>query len=365
MTDGTNAGTHMVKDIAPNSSGTPENLIAFNGKLFFSASTTFDAPSGAVVNKELWQSDGTEAGTKLVKEINPLTSGTTSGSNPGSFTVMDNTLFFWANDGTNNGELWKSTPNGGVDNLATTDVDESYTTQMVADIYVGGSGSPSNLTVFNDGVHGNKLYFTATNATYGRELWSTDGTSANTVMVKDILPGTGHGLSLTGSSAQLTVVDNGVAGSARLYFVAIYDGTGFNQHGYEVWSTASSGLVDDVATTTVDESMTTALVRDVNTNVAPPGTTTPTNLIAFNHKLYFTETDGTGTGQHGLELWSTDGTFAGTTLVQDIYAGTFSSNPSNLTVFNGKLYFTATDGTAAGLHEQNFGPLMVLPPVWS
>ena len=66
---------------------------------------------------------------------------------------------------------------------------------------------------------------------------------------------------------------------------------------------------DIVGTTTVDESMTTALVRDVNTNVAPPGTTTPTNLTAFNHKLYFTETDGTGTGQHGLELWSTDGTF--------------------------------------------------------
>ncbi len=190
---------------------------------------------------------------------------------------------------------------------------------MVADIYPGGSGSPSNLTVFNDGVHGDKLYFTATNATYGRELWSTDGTT--TVMVKDILPGTGHGLTLTGSTAQLTVVDNGVAGSARLYFVAIYDGTSFNQHGYEVWSTASSGVADILATTTLDESMTTLLVRDVNTNVAPPGTLTPTNLTAFNHKLYFTESDGTGAGQHGVELWSTDGTFAGTTMVQDIYAG--------------------------------------------
>ena len=284
VTDGTHACTHMVKDISP-SSGTPENLKAFDGKLF-SARTNVDPPSGAFINKELWVSDGTEAGTKLIKEINPLTTGTASGSNPGNLTQMGNTLFFWANDGTNNGELWKSTPNGGVDNPLTTNVDESYTTQMVADIYPGGSGSPSNLTVFNDGVHGEKLYFTATNATYGRELWSTDGTTA--VMVKDILPGTGNGLSPTSFSAQLTVVDNGVAGSARLYFVVTYDGaSAAGQHGYEVWSTASSGVADILATTTLDESMTTLLVRDVNTDTTPPGSTRAYQFDRFQPQTLF------------------------------------------------------------------------------
>ena len=34
----------------------------------------------------------------------------------------------------------------------------------------------------------------------------------------------------------------------------------------------------------------------------------------------------------------------------DINVGTGSSSPSNLTVSGGKLYFSASDGTAAGLH---------------
>ena len=65
-------------------------------------------------------------------------------------------------------------------------------------------------------------------------------------------------------------------------------------------------------------------------------------------------TDGTA-GGHGVELWSTDGTFAGTTLVRDIYAGTFSSSPSNLTVFNGKLYFTAQEPTGLAPRNRTLG----------
>jgi ELWxxDGT repeat protein len=46
---------------------------------------------------------------------------------------------------------------------------------------------------------------------------------------------------------------------------------------------------------------------------------------------------------HGNELWQSDGTTAGTVLVQDIYPGSQGSVPTDLTSFNNKLYFFATD----------------------
>jgi ELWxxDGT repeat protein len=52
----------------------------------------------------LWQSDGTSAGTTLVKDIR---SGS-GGSNPISLTNVNGTLFFQANDGVNGVELWQS-----------------------------------------------------------------------------------------------------------------------------------------------------------------------------------------------------------------------------------------------------------------
>ena len=90
-------------------------------------------------------------------------------------------------------------------------------------------------------------------------------------------------------------------------------------------------------------------------NINPSGNSNPENFIEFNGKLFFTANDGT----HGEELWMSDGTQAGTQMVSDIRPGSFSSNPFYLTVFDGELYFSAndnvngtelwkTDGTAAG-----------------
>ena len=64
-TDGTNAGTGLVKDIRPGiQSSSPANFFLFKGILFFQAN---DCSSGS----ELWKSDGTEAGTELVRDIYP------------------------------------------------------------------------------------------------------------------------------------------------------------------------------------------------------------------------------------------------------------------------------------------------------
>jgi ELWxxDGT repeat protein len=67
-------------------------------------STLFFTASDGVNGNELWKSDGTAAGTVLVKDIFPGLSG----PSPSSLTAVGNTLFFTANDGVNGNELWKS-----------------------------------------------------------------------------------------------------------------------------------------------------------------------------------------------------------------------------------------------------------------
>ncbi len=101
--DGTPAGTALVKDIYPGTSGgngnyVPHNLTNVNGTLFF---VDGDTTTGA----ELWESNGTAAGTVLVADINP---GATS-SNPINFVAVGSTLFFGADDGTHGAELWEAT----------------------------------------------------------------------------------------------------------------------------------------------------------------------------------------------------------------------------------------------------------------
>lgn len=97
--NGTAAGTLLVKDINPGSQGSnPSGLINMGGTLYFSAS---DGGNGF----ELWRSDGTEVGTTLVKNINPAPFGSSA---PRDLTNVNGTLYFSAFDGGNGKELWRS-----------------------------------------------------------------------------------------------------------------------------------------------------------------------------------------------------------------------------------------------------------------
>jgi ELWxxDGT repeat protein len=113
---------------------------------------------------ELWKSDGTEAGTMLLKDIN-----SSGDSWCWDFTYVNGKVFFSADDGTHGTEVWVS------------DGTEAGT-KMVKDIHPGsGSSGPYNLTNVNG-----LLYFVAGDGTNGYELWKSDGTEAGTQMVKNI-----------------------------------------------------------------------------------------------------------------------------------------------------------------------------------
>ena len=312
MAQGLIAQTFTPIDIRPGTNGSyPYNLKAFNGKVYFAAM------SDTSVGNELWVSDGTVAGTSMLKDINP---GSGS-SSPGQFTVCNNKLFFTANDGVHGNELWVTDGT-------------SAGTNMVADIWQGPSGSSCYyLTAMNG-----KVYFNGNDSIHGAELWVSDGTSAGTSLLKDIWPGvtsaTPTGVTVADPGCtyhyQFTLMNN------KLYFSA------YNASGSELWSTDG---------TTAGTNM----VADIWPG---PGSSGPYCITPFNGNIIFSATDSL----HGDELWISDGTTAGTSLLKDINPGTASGSVASysaFTAYNGKLYFDAvqaglgyemwsTDGTSAG-----------------
>ena len=87
-------------------------------------------------------------------------------------TAVGNRVFFVADDGNTGRELWTSDGT-------------TAGTRLVRDLYPGSESSdPSDFLV-----KGNELYFTAKNPEIGRELWKTDGTAAGTQRITDLNPG--------------------------------------------------------------------------------------------------------------------------------------------------------------------------------
>lgn len=150
----------LLKDIYPganNSSPTP--FAKVRGYLLFAA-------TDPVNGRELWRTDGTDTGTKMIYNINGKGS-----ADPSNFTLFNNALYFTANDSINGVELWSTSG-------------DSANTKILLDINANGSSNPNSLYVYN-----NKIYFAANDGVHGTELWVSDGTKSGTVLLKDLLPG--------------------------------------------------------------------------------------------------------------------------------------------------------------------------------
>lgn len=228
-TDGTPGGTALVLDINPGAaSSSPTSLFAFGGFAYFSAT---DGTNG----RELRRTDGTAAGTTLVLDLNVAGS-----SDPSDFAALGSTLLFAATQSLKGRELYAF--NGAsvalVKDLDVGSGDSSpqrltlLGTRVVFTAKPFGPASPSYLfatdgtatgtvqlgTVSNPNslvALGSRIVFAGAATSDNQELWSTDGTTANTVLVKEIQAGSAgsmpSGLTVMNGAAYFSA-DDGVNG---------------------------------------------------------------------------------------------------------------------------------------------------------
>jgi ELWxxDGT repeat protein len=245
----------------------------------------------------------------LLKDLRP--GAHPASSNPKQFTNVNGTLYFLTRATSGPlaiSQLWKSDGTG------------ANTTLVKDSILI------TNLTNAVKIVAGiaDTVYYTVTpyssSSTYSPELWRSDGTTAGTTLVTTLTYTTGTG---GGPPDHFTPLGN------KLFF-----NFGLN-HGRELW--VSNG-------TAAGTMEVTDLAPGTSGSQQIPGVDNQP-MIAFNGKVYFAGATTLG----DFELYASDGTAAGTTLVQDLRPGAGSASPEGWNIWNNELYFIAADGSKDNL----------------
>jgi len=327
------AQPHLVKDI----DFLPSPVSSVPGGLATIGNVTYFFANDPATGNELWKTDGTTAGTVLVRDIYP---GPESGipNDAVAASVVGNRMLFVADDGVHGQEVWSTdgTSNGTV---------------MLADAAPGAASSNPVLGP----VTGSAAYFTA--YTPAGKLFRTDGTFGGTHVVQDLKPGAigsamlgAFGPSLVyytlfeGSIVTLYMTDGTVEGTKALGPFAGRSGISVGTS-FLFAVSAGSGKWDLMKTDGSPSG--TGVVRSAFSG------TQPASFTVAKGVAYFVADDGIS----GSEVWACDGSAAGTHLLADLNPGAASLNVRQISVIgdrllimtgpaNGQLW--SSDGTAAG-----------------
>jgi len=153
---------------------------------------------------------------------------------------------------------------------------------------------------------GDQVVFSCQNETYGEELWTTDGTTAGTRLLKDLRPGPADS-----EPYQMTTF------RGHAYFVATTD-----EGGEQLWR--SDGTTEG-----------TELVHAIRSPVRTICSSEPRELSTYQGLVFFSAYERAT----GRELWRSDGTYHGTQLVSDLLPGPAGAHPEQLTVSKAGLHF--------------------------
>ncbi|MBK9317420.1 MAG: T9SS type A sorting domain-containing protein [Bacteroidetes bacterium] len=356
ISDGTTNGTQLLLDIIPgNSSSSPDRMIAIGGKVYFSVG---DNTSGVLVYRP-WVSDGTIAGTYSLFPPAATAYGY-SLKVPSLYRAQDYFVEY-------HGEVYFVGLKDSTNNNAVIFKTDGTTSGTGIAIELPNTTSLPNLmeapVVFND-----TIYFSGTtNGGAYENLYKSDGTSANTFLVK--------------SNLYLYAKDGVESYDNKMYF---HGENPFGQSGGEPWVTdgTASGTFElaDLRTDLTFGSNPSAFRRingklvflaSPNSNsavlyavdslfgniVIPLSPVSPLSLaytadwlFTFNNTVLFKGGDAV----NGYELWKSDGTIGGTGLLMDINPGAGDGNPQSYVEYCNEVYFTAqnpTTGTAQALYK--------------
>lgn len=285
------SGVYLVKDIATQSyGGGPDSVFPAADWLYFTA-------GHPVYGTELWRTDGTGAGTRMLRDINP-----TGSSDPLYFAEFGGLVYFVAADESRQANVAQALPG---QEIWRTDGSPEGTVRVIDFADLESEGFPSELTVM-----GNHIYFASDAFGLGDELWRTDGTAEGTEMVKDI------------STAEYGSLPEQLTAAGNTLFFTADDGV----HGRELWR--SGGAAG-----------TTAMVADID----PDGTWDIFEITAFGTDVLFWVRDP-ATGWH---LWRSDGTADGTAPIHSMGFDSARRRPGTIFVHNGTIYFAGWDETFA------------------
>ena len=347
ITDGTPTGTRMVRDIWPGpDSPYIQQFVLMGGIAYFWAN---DGVNGA----ELWRSDGTTAGTRIVVNIGAGSTGAGSYNLPGrALVVAGGVLYFAASDAMGL-ELWRS--NGTADG-----------TYRVRDINTGDSGSDIQQLIAS----GSRVFFGATDG-QGFEPWVSDGTEAGTVRISNVRPGaegSGAWFRAAAGGVVFFTADNGLSGTelwrvnedgSNAAMVAdINAATGSNPQGvFAVGNRVVFTAVSGTPSSDTNNLYSAGATGGVTLLAAAPVGAAPDYVIMIGSRAGFYLSEN---GNSTQPYWVTDGTAAGTAQL-NIQAGLgfFNSHEASAQG-NGEAFFYApdnfggapdiwrTDGTVAG-----------------
>jgi len=324
-------------------SSNPHDFAVLDGIVYFAAGDVYDGYGEGPNGVELWRSDGTPAGTFLVKDIWPGPGG----SAPTDLQVRDGALYFLANDSERGVGLWRSDGTlAGTDLLAATGQPNlrawsltrvgsqwlfTVSSQFGSDLWAidagGAAQSIAHLSSIPYDQHGSlrivggetAAYLIASHDQYGAEVWRTDGSATGTRVVGDVRPG-----SISSLPGSLVVVGDTA-------FFAADDGV----HGRELWRADAQGAT---------------LVADLLPDFYGGD---PIGLMPIADEFLFVANGpGAAPGERVVQLWRSDGTEAGTRAIATLPG--FTQDGRAFKPFAGALFFGAgpqlwrTDGTAAG-----------------
>jgi ELWxxDGT repeat protein len=230
-------GTRLLRDI--NGGPASSNVLAF---VELTPGVVIFAADDGVTGLQLWRSDGTEAGTTLLKVVNATASLFVPALSYGG------KVFFVADDGVHGREPWVTDGTAAgtqllVDTIpGTAGIPSSSffrfgnTTRILAgpgiwttDGTPGGTTLNIPLASYRSGVAvtADAFYFFGFDSVHGFEPWKSDGTAAGTAMIKELRAGTTSYSTTIFSTASGAVffADDGSGGGGRLWTT---DGTAAN-----------------------------------------------------------------------------------------------------------------------------------------